>query len=262
MTATADKVPGVPLTPGPPVHPVDGDERQRRPALDRNSFVVGLCVALLINGGGVFAVWWTSRQASRPKPKGPEILVDARLVKFGKKRDLSFLPHVPVEPKTTEKPKTIKLAEDPDKPPVKKEEPKRLEDLSKLADRIKNLRADEDDRARDTGEGDPNGSRGGTATEAAGDPFIRAIMAAILERWTVPTLLSPGELAKLQAEACLTLGADGRLVEYKMRTPSGNSLFDGSLMTTLGSIKELPRPFGPFAKNARNGTLCPVFAKQ
>lgn len=239
------------------------EQRARRAAGDRTSFLVGLCVAIAVNGGGALGLWWMSRKAERPPLRGPEIIVDARLVKFGKKRDMSFLPHVPVEPRTTDKPKTIKLAQDPDKPAVKKDEPKRLEDLSKLADRIKNLRADEDDRARAaTEEGDPNGTRGGTAQDAAGDPFIRAIMAAILERWTVPTMLSPGELMKLQAEACLTLAEDGRLISFKMRTPSGNSLFDGSLLSTLGSIKELPRPFGPFARAARAGNLCPVFSKQ
>ena len=240
----------------------DSELRTRRAALDRNSFVVGLCAALLINGGGLLALWWSTRTPDRPRLKVPEVFVDARLVKFGKKRDLSFLPHVPVEPRTTEKPKTIKLAEDPDKP-TKKEEPKRNDELAKLADRIKNLRADEDDRARAaTEEGDPNGTRGGTASDAAGDPFIRAVMAAILERWTVATLLPPGELAKLQAEACLTLAEDGRLLAFKLTTPSGNSVFDGSLLSTLGAIRELPRPFGPFARAAKSGKLCPVFAKQ
>jgi hypothetical protein len=75
-------------------------------------------------------------------------------------------------------------------------------------------------------------------------------------------MLSPGELARLQAAACLKIDDDGRLVEFRITEPSGNSLFDGSLLSTLGSIKELPKPRGPFARAARSGKLCPFFAKQ
>ena len=106
------------------------------------------------------------------------------------------------------------------------------------------------------------GVRGGTAQEASGDPYIREIMAAITERWSVPTMLSPGELSKLQAAACLRIADDGQLVEFKIVEKSGNDLFDGSLMSTLGAIRELPRPHGRFAGAARRGKLCPVFTKQ
>jgi hypothetical protein len=36
----------------------------------------------------------------------------------------------------------------------------------------------------------------------------------------------------------------------------------GSLLATLGSIKELPKPQGRFARAARTGKLCPFFAQQ
>ena len=231
--------------------------------LDRNSFIAGLCLALLINGGGLLSLWWVNHKGAHSSRKDVEVFVDAKLVRFGKKRDLSFLPHVQAQPKTAEKPKTLKLAQDPDKP-TKKEEPKRIEDLSKLADRIKNLRTDEDDRVTKAAleEGDPTGTHGGTAAEASGDPYIREIMAAVVERWTVPTLLTPGDLLKLQAAACLTIDDDGKLVSFRVVEASGNSLFDGSLVATLGAIKELPKPHGRYARAARTGKLCPTFSKQ
>ena len=242
--------------------PVPGSQRVDR-GLDRNSFIAGLCLALLINGGGLLFLWWMNHHDSHKGRKDVEVFVDAKLVRFGEKRDLSFLPHVQAQQKTVEKPKTLKLAQDPDKP-TKKEEPKRVDDLSKLADRVKNLRADEDDRLTKAAmeEGDPTGARGGTASEASGDPYIREIMAAVLERWTVPTLLTPGDLLKLQAAACLTIDDDGKLVSFKVVEASGNSLFDGSLVATLGAIKELPKPHGRYAKAARTGKLCPSFSKQ
>jgi hypothetical protein len=128
----------------------DATPQRSRRGLDSRSFIAGLCIALTINGGGLLALWWTVRHPETKPTKVAEVYVDAKLVKFGKKRDMSWLPHVPVSPKTVEKPNTLKLAIDPNKPVVKKDEPKRNEDLSKLADKLKNLRTDEDDRARST----------------------------------------------------------------------------------------------------------------
>ncbi len=241
------------------------DEKQgtpRRRGLDRQGLVAGLCLAIAVNGGGLLALWRSSHQSDKPKLSGPEIFVDVKLLKFGRKRDLSFLPHVDATPRTADKSK-IHLAQDPDKP-IQKRDDKKDDKLAKLTDLTKNLRADDDERATKEAleEGDPNGVRGGTASEAAGDPYLREIVAAVLERWTVPTMLKPEELAKLQAAACLTIAEDGTLRAFRIVESSGNTLFDGSLNTTLGSIRTLPKPHGRFAGAAKSGRLCPVFSKQ
>ncbi len=241
------------------------DDKQgspRRRGLDRQGLVAGLCLAIVVNGGGMLALWRSSQRTDKPKLAGPEIFVDVKLLKFGRKRDLSFLPHVDATPRTADKNK-IHLAQDPDKP-VQKKDDKKDDKLAKLTDLTKNLRADDDERATKEAleEGDPNGVRGGTASEAAGDPYLREIVAAVLERWTVPTMLKPEDLAKLQAAACLTIAEDGTLRAFRIVESSGNTLFDGSLNTTLGSIKTLPKPHGRFAGAAKSGRLCPVFSKQ
>jgi outer membrane biosynthesis protein TonB len=234
---------------------------------DRASIISGLVFAVLFNGGLLGTVWFVHRPGAAPKET--MTFVDAQLVRFGKPRDLSFLPHVQATPKVQQPKKVLKLTDDPDKP--HKELPKPPEDekepdkpLSKLAEQFKNLRDPEDDRATQeaAAEGDPKGVRGGTAAEASGDPYILEIVAAVTERWTVPTMLTPGELSKLSASACLKIDDDGTLVEYKIVDRSGNDLFDGSLDTTLGSMKTLPKPHGKFAGAARRGKLCPVFTKQ
>lgn len=242
-----------------------GEDKQvslRRRPIDRQGLVAGLCLAIAINGGGLLLLWRASHKPDKPKASGPEIFVDVKLLKFGRKRDLSFLPHVEATPRTADKNK-IKLAQDPDKPSPKRED-KKDDKLAKLTDLTKNLRSDDDDRATKEAleEGDPNGVRGGTASEAAGDPYLREIVAAVLERWTVPTMLKPEDLARLQAAACLTIAEDGTLRAFRIVESSGNALFDGSLNATLGSIKTLPKPHGRFASAAKSGRLCPVFSKQ
>lgn len=234
---------------------------RHRPA-DRQSLLVGLAVALSINGGSLGAIYWYHRHGASVSKKQNEIFVDVKLMKFGKKRDLSFLPHIEAAPRVAE-PNKIKVTDNPERP---KERPKeqRRPDLSKLFDEVKNMRVDDDDRAtrQASEEGDPRGVRGGTANEAAGDPFVLAVAAAIQERWTVPTVLTTSELSRLHASACLKIDDEGRLVEFHIEKPSGNSLFDGSLLSTLGSIKELVKPYGPFARLARVGKFCPDFSKQ
>lgn len=234
----------------------------RRRPLDRQSLVAGLLLTLLINGGGLLALFLYHRHHGAAHKHENEVFVDVKLLKFGKKRDTSFLPHVEATPPASD-PHKIKVTDNPDQ---KKERPKEppKPDLRKLFDEVKNLREKDDDRLTQAAseEGDPNGVRGGSANEASGDPYIQAIVAKVLELWTVPTMLTPGELAKLQAAACLKISDSGRLVEFKITEPSGNSLFDGSLLATLGSIKELPKPTGRFAGAARAGKLCPFFAKQ
>lgn len=232
----------------------------RRRPLDRQGLVAGLCLALVVNGLFGLLLLRQKHKTQTNKTVGPEVFVDVKLLKFGRKRDLSFLPHVQAAPRVADKNK-IKLAQDPDKSQKKPEE-KKTEDLSKLIDLAKNLRSDDERASREAlEEGDPNGVRGGTATEAAGDPYLRDIVAAVLERWTVPTMIKPEELSKLQASACLTIDADGNLRSFRIVEPSQNALFDGSLNATLGSIKTLPKPYGPFSQAAQSGRLCPTFSK-
>ena len=231
--------------------------------LDTRSIISGIVLTLVVYGVLVVVLLYGRGQSARR----PETIqyVNAELVRFGKPRDLSFLPHVKAQPKVAEKPKGLKFTDNPDKPVVKKPDEEKPDEKALQAhkDLIRKM-AEEDDRATQAAleEGSLSGTRGGTAAVASGDPFVLAVTAAITEKWAVPSMLTPGELAKLKAVACLKIGEDGRLVEFKIKEPSGNDLFDGSLNSTLGSIKELVKPYGPFAKAALNYRLCAEFAKQ
>lgn len=238
---------------------------RRRLLSDRASLAFGLLCAAAVNGALLTGVWLTRSHTARRQPQ-QLTYVDATLVRFGKKRDLSFLPHVQATPKSAVKPKAVRVTDDPDRPRREvtpdKDEPQ--ENLSKINERFRNLREEPDDRAtvEAAQEGDEKGVRGGTAAEAAGDPFILAVKGAITERWSVPTVLTAAELARLKAVVCLKIDEDGRLAAFELRERSGNTLFDGSLDATLGSIKTLPRPVGPFAAQARRGALCAEFMKE
>jgi hypothetical protein len=56
-------------------------------------FLVGVAFTVVLHGGIFFALWWTRTATAAKPPAGPGVFVDAQLVKFGRPRDLSFLPH-------------------------------------------------------------------------------------------------------------------------------------------------------------------------
>ncbi|HEX6838592.1 MAG TPA: TonB C-terminal domain-containing protein [Polyangia bacterium] len=171
-----------------------------------------------------------------------ENYVDAQLVRFGKPRDLSFLPHK--EGHVKDKPPEIKVAKDMNALPhiEDKKEPKDVDPLKKThAEQFKNLQ-DPNEGVEPSNVGSLTGSRAGTATEAKGDPYILQLVDQIGSAWTVPTTLTDAQLAKLTAGACLTISETGTLTSYKITEPSGNSQFDSSLDAALSTIKKLPPP--------------------
>ncbi|HEX8951118.1 MAG TPA: hypothetical protein VF945_04700, partial [Polyangia bacterium] len=142
----------------------------------------------------------------------PENFVDAQLVRFGKPRDLSFLPHK--EGHVKDKPPEIKVAKDLNALPhiEDKKDPKDVDPLKKThAEQFKNLQ-DETEGVQPSNEGSLTGSRAGTATEAKGDPYILQLVDQIGSAWTTPTTIKESELANLTADACLTIADSGTLI--------------------------------------------------
>jgi hypothetical protein len=195
-----------------------------------------------------------------------ENYVDAQLVRFGKPRDLSFLPHK--EGHVKDKPPEIKVAKDLNALPhiEEKKEPKDVDPLKKThAEQFKNLQ-DETEGVQPSNEGSLTGSRAGTASEAKGDPYILQIVDQIGSTWTVPTTIKDTELANLTADVCLTISESGAFTTYKIVRKSGNSQFDSSLDAALSTIKHFPAPpdrdiatpAGPrnLRNSATHGRLC------
>jgi hypothetical protein len=227
-------------------------------------FFAGALVTVVVHAGVLGAYLVTHAK----KDDGPPILVgnfvDAQLVKFGKPRDLTFLPHKQGVVKEKGPEEGLKVAKDLNALPRLKDDkkPDEIDPLKKThAQMFKNLQ-DQPEGFQDVGEGSPTGSRAGTATEAKGDPYILALIDQIGTAWTVPTTIKEAELANLSADVCLTIASDGSLTKSVFIRKSGNSQFDSSLEATLGTIKKLPAPPDRFRTAADRGRLCPTFSKQ
>jgi hypothetical protein len=220
--------------------------------------VAALIITIALHAG-VFGTLLVQRMlAGRPPKPGQEHYVDATLVRFGKPRDLSFLPHKKGVVKTKAPEEAIKVARDLNQLPKidKHEKPDEIDPLKRThADQFKHLQ--DEPEGVETQEGSLQGSRAGTASEASGDPYIASLKDAIGTSWRVPTTIPDDVAAKLVAVACLKISDSGQLTRFDIQTGSGNSQFDSSLMAALGSIKTLPVPPDRF----RHKTLCADFSK-
>src|SRR6202000_2193718 len=103
----------------------------------------------------------------------PLTFVDASLVRFGKPRDLSFLPHKQGVIKNKGPAPEIKVAKDMNQLPrlERDKKPDEIDPLKKThAEQFKQLQ--DEPEGVDNNEGQLTGSRAGNATEAKGDPYI------------------------------------------------------------------------------------------
>jgi len=224
---------------------------------------VGLLATIGVHAAVIGAALFARAHASEGKPPVLGAFVDAQLVKFGKPRDMSFLPHKDGVVKNTVQKTDIKIARDANAAIVtQKDEKADIDPLKKTrAELFKQLNDDERPPAVEETGGSLQGSRAGTATEAKGDPYILELIDKIGSAWTVPTTIREDQLKDLSADVCLTIDISGALTKFDFVRKSGNSQFDSSLEATLGTMKALSPPPDRFRSAAARGRLCPTFQK-
>ena len=237
----------------------------------------GLVITLLMHGGLVVIILIGRSRAEAAQARGPVFgtVVDVQAVKFGKPRDMSFLPHKEAPPPPHQAPK-LQLSNNLDAKPLpklpnQKEEPPRPDDdplKHTHAKQFENL-ADPANTGSATEEGDPNGQKGGTALVGKGPIYFQHLQAAVQNAWNIPTTLSDAQLAHLKAQACLKIDSEGKITEYKISLPSGNNRYDNTLLDALASIKQFDAPTnepiapgGPTVKDVVTGEgVCMNFQK-
>jgi len=88
----------------------------------------------------------------------------------------------------------------------------------------------------------PVGMPDGTGDEAGvgARDFVQAF---IQQNWALsPYLLDQSRIANIEAKATLMYSSAGKLVRYRIDTPSGNSQFDDSLKKAIIKSQQLPQP--------------------
>jgi colicin import membrane protein len=69
------------------------------------------------------------------------------------------------------------------------------------------------------------------------------VQAFIQQNWALsPYLIDQSRIAKIEAKATLAYSAAGKLIRYRINTPSGNQQFDDSLKRAITKSQQLPQP--------------------
>lgn len=88
----------------------------------------------------------------------------------------------------------------------------------------------------------PVGMLDGTGDEV-GISALAFVQAFIQQNWALsPYLLDQSRIADIEAKATLAYSATGKLVRYRINTPSGNQQFDDSLKKAIIKSQQLPQP--------------------
>jgi outer membrane biosynthesis protein TonB len=79
--------------------------------------------------------------------------------------------------------------------------------------------------------------------DEVGVSALAFVQAFIQQNWALsPYLLDQSRLAKIEAKATLSYSASGKLVRYRINTPSGDQQFDDSLKRAITKSQQLPQP--------------------
>ena len=234
--------------------------------LGRGTFVGGFFVTILIHVALAGLVWYGSIKAPVPDER-PRDIITIQSVKLGKKRDPFWLPRIeqPPPPKVVEP--EIKIAMNPEAPPVEKEKekekppkPEKPEYSKKVQDVLNRRRFE--NIPDEPPEGQLNGSVNGTAATASeGDAYATLIRDEIRAHWNVPTGLSIGEVINFEAEVRISLAQDGTILEPKLRKSSGNTLYDDSCMQAVQATRKVPPPPPALRALYRKGIIFPFGGK-
>jgi hypothetical protein len=78
--------------------------------------------------------------------------------------------------------------------------------------------------------------------DEAGVSALAFVQAFIQQNWVLsPYLLDQSRLANIEAKATLVYSAAGKLVRFRINTPSGNKQFDDSLKRAITKSDPLPQ---------------------
>ncbi len=88
----------------------------------------------------------------------------------------------------------------------------------------------------------PVGMPDGTGDEA-GIAVVAFVQAFIQQNWALSRyLIDQSRIANIEAKATLVYSAAGKLIRYRINTPSGNQQFDDSLKKAIIKSQQLPQP--------------------
>jgi TonB family protein len=226
--------------------------------IDASTVILGLAAALgahvaipafLLASQWLLVLLGIAIESHQKPPVPPPSVIAAEFVKLGKPFDPTKLPNRKVPPIAKRRPDGVVVSKDaqdqPEKP--KEEEKEKPPDsqeslLDNLVERSKDFAEDIEPLEE---EGDPNGIREGTATEAKAGDIYRGQLAVFFRRnFSVPNVVQNPE--KKRAIVAVVVASDGVLRSAEVSRSSGDPLFDQAALDAAQALIQsgasLPEP--------------------
>lgn len=230
---------------------LDADDIRPPTALDRvrvdaAQLAGGVVAALGLPGLVVLAVFLFAVAAEavlgaadeQPAIREMEV-IEAEFVRLGKEMDPNRLPDREVPLQATAPDDRVVVSEDPQEPTRERPDAGVPPAHAEVDDLLRNLDAKahkfaEIAEQREL-EGSPDGIRGGTAERATAGSMLGVFFR---KGWEVPNVLTAADLQGLVAKARVRLGQDLTVESYELVEPSGNDLFDQSVLDQLQRLQK------------------------
>ncbi|HEY6001367.1 MAG TPA: energy transducer TonB [Anaeromyxobacter sp.] len=171
----------------------------------------------------------------------------AKLVRLGEKRPEEWMPRKDVPPPppppapspvAAPVPSPSRPAAPTPKAPAKPAAPSQPQ--ASLASILSKVQKQVDDRQR---WGDPSGDPSGDSDSGTeGDRYLALVRNALQSAYIVPATISERERMYLKATVVLFLEPNGRVVDYRFETRSGNPAYDGALERAIRAVRLPPPP--------------------
>lgn len=194
------------------------------------------------------------RPAKKPQPAAVERTVQTAAPAVQKTAKPEIKPLS--KPVQTSKPKAKPVAKPVPKPEVKADT-RNEQQVQSALDEIRERQARENERdalkerlarlrdsaaaatvAADVPVGMPDGQG-----DEVGISALAFVQAFIQQNWALsPYLIDQSRIANIEARATLAYSAAGKLLRYRIESPSGNQQFDDSLKRAITKSQQLPQP--------------------
>jgi colicin import membrane protein len=191
-----------------------------------------------------FVVAWALVRRPPPPIDLEQKPIIAKLVRLGEKRPEEWMPRKDAPPPPPAPPAPAPVAAPTAKPTVSTPKtPARPAQPAAPSASLASILSKVQKQVDQQRWGDPSGDESGNSdTGSEGDRYLALVRNALQSAYAVPATISERERMYLKATVILFLEPNGKVVDYRFETRSGNPAYDAALERAIRAVRLPPPP--------------------
>jgi colicin import membrane protein len=191
-----------------------------------------------------FVVAWALVRRPPPPIDLEQKPIIAKLVRLGEKRPEEWMPRKDAPPPPPAPPAPAPVAAPTAKPTVSTPKtPARPAQPAAPSASLASILSKVQKQVDQQRWGDPSGDESGNSdTGSEGDRYLALVRNALQSAYAVPATISERERLYLKATVILFLEPNGKVVDYRFETRSGNPAYDAALERAIRAVRLPPPP--------------------